>query len=201
MYRIHLIYRMKKSNQTLLWVLSIIIVAVLAYWIGKQQDKTQKISIPADSSVTQTVPPAKTISPPEIIPSTALKPKIEGNHIYTNSKYNFTLELPERWKEYRVTETKSGFGDSYSFELKHTDGSYGSVFIISAHPREVWDSLQADAGPKPSYLGEKNAFVFGYSYAHDDSNFAGFGEPTPGLVFKGPLFDAQEIIIPSFEIR
>ncbi len=193
---------MQKSPHTLIWVIIVIIVAILAYWLGMTRQNTALAPTVSDAEiVTETVKPAATTPVLDEVSET-IKPRVEGNQIYTNDKYDFTLEIPARWKNYRVVENLNNpNGDSYSFELKKNDRTYGSVFSLTAHPRKVWENMQKEEGPKPSYLGEKNAVVFGFSYAQDDSNFAGFGEPEEGLRFKGPIFDAQEIIIPSFELR
>lgn len=195
---------MKNSSHTSLWIIAMVIVAGLAYWFGTSRPDTNREPVLSDSNrQTETVAPVTPTAVSEIpAPTETIKPRVAGNLIYVNPKYGFTLELPARWKDYRVAERiNEPDGDHYAFELKLIDGKYSSPFAISVHTREVWENLQAEPGPKPSYLGEKNAYVFGYSYGHDDANYAGFGQPEPGLRFKGPIFDAQEIIVPSFEIK
>jgi hypothetical protein len=188
------------TRHTLVWVIALMLVALGSFWFGLSQRR------PVEAPIIPTPPSANKPVPASPVATTTVtetaKPRIDGNIVYTNTKYGFKLELPARWKDYRVSEKMDAVnGNNLYFELKHSDGSYGSVFAITAYERADWDRLQSEEGPKPSYLAEKDDTIFGYSFAQDDANFAGFGEAEPGLRYKGPIFDAQEIIVPSFELK
>lgn len=183
---------MKKSSNNLFWIISLIIVGVAAYWFG-----TAQVTAPQENIITPTET-EKTVAESDQQKNITIPSDLEKKFIYTNEKYHFTLQLPERWKEYTIKERKDEWGDHYSFELQLKNGQYNSVFTVSAFSREVWKALQAEEGPKAQYLSEKNAYVFGYSIGHDDEGYAGFPDVVPELIYKGPFFDVQEIIIPSF---
>lgn len=103
------------------------------------------------------------------------QPKIElsANQelVYTNTKYGFTLQFPETWKGYTV---KSSIFESEYFG-KYESTLFGfpvddALFIISAFGKEQWAKMKAEEGPTPTYLGENNQYIFGYTSAQDAAN-------------------------------
>lgn len=181
---------MKKTSIKLAWFGSLILVAVVAYWFG-----TAQVNAPFENSSLQ----KNTEMPTPSVPQENEALLEENNNLtYTNNTYNFTLQLPERWRDYRVKEKKDDLSDQYNFELKLKNGQYNSVFVVSVITRADWEKLQTEEGPKPQYISEKNNSIFAYSVGHDDEGYAGFPEIIPELIYKGPFFDVQEIIIPSF---
>lgn len=118
---------------------------------------------------------------------------------YNNTVYGWSVKLPARWANYKVTEKSDEYGRSYTFELPHNTNSYGQLFTINAHPRVVWEDLKDS--PPYNYLGEKNAYVFSYTMGHDDEGYEGFPEVKPNVQIKGPLSDVQDFIIPSFTLN
>jgi hypothetical protein len=184
---------MKKSSNTLFWLLSLIIVAIAAYWFG-----TAQVTAPQEEVEEQAIKQEQTAS---TIPTPTTPPseKEAGNLLYTNEKYHFVLQLPPRWKEYKVEEKTLTNGESsYNFQLKTKNGEYHSVFYLSAVTEKTWQKLQSEEGPKSIYIDKKNGYVFSFMTGHDDDGFAGFPEVVPEITFKGPYFDVINIIIPSF---
>lgn len=200
---------MKKSAHTLAWLGAIIVIAALAYWFGSRHPLVQPVSAPIDSKTTQasqsspaaiSTKPTATATP---LPSEETTTSDTGEILYANNNKGFTLTFPKSWKNFRV-ETKKTESDGYdylSFELPLTRGSYGSVFTISFHTLDEWKALQAEGAPMPSRLAGAGDLVYGYSFAQDDTGYAGYPEPVPGLIYKGPIFEAEEMIIPSFRLR
>ncbi len=186
---------MKRSTSRALWtILALAIVAGAAYWFGTLNRARPNASIPSQT-VTET---AKTAI--EAVVTKTAEVDMSGELAYTNRDHDFGLTLPTRWKAYRVIKDTDQWGDHYSFELPRTTGGFGSVFTISAYPQSAWDEIQKGA-LKPVQLGAANGVVFAYSLGQDDEGFAGFPDMEPGLQYKGPLFDAQETILPSFKLK
>ncbi len=90
---------------------------------------------------------------------------------YDNLEYGFTLTFPDKWEGY-IASTREidwgnfGKGNAIDFGFPVQD----SIFNISMHLKDNWTALQAEEGPKPSYLGENDAYVFGYSLGHYVAN-------------------------------
>lgn len=184
---------MKKSSNTLFWIITLVVVATAAYWFG-----TGQVSAPQEKALEQTFKenPTSQTAP---TPSDSTSEEEPGNIVYKNEKYHFVLQLPPRWKEYKVEEKAvDDGGNSYNFQLKTRTGEYHSVFYVSAVTEKTWQELQAEEGPKSEYITKKNGYVFSYATGHDDDGFAGFPEVVPELTYKGPYFDVINIIVPSF---
>lgn len=185
---------MKKSSNTLLWILSLIIIAAAAFWFGTAQVTAPQERVEKPTT-TQEVAANTTPNPETLIPE-----EETGNLLYRNEKYHFVLQLPPRWKDYKIEEEviPTG-GNSYNFQLKLKTGEYHDVFNLSVISSEVWEKSQTDEGPhNAQYLLKKDDNVFIYQTGHDDDGFAGFPEIIPELTYKGPYFDVINIIIPSF---
>lgn len=91
--------------------------------------------------------------------------------IYTNSKYGFSLNFPQTWASYTTKNRKLNWGtlgtsDSIDIGLSASD----SLFNVSVHTKNQWKQIKSAGGPTPTYLGENNLFVFGYTTAQDASN-------------------------------
>lgn len=91
--------------------------------------------------------------------------------VYTNSKYGFSLNFPQTWADYTTKNRKLNWGtfgssDSIDFGFSVSD----SLFNVSVHTKNQWKQIKSEAGPTPTYLGENNLYVFGYSTAQDASN-------------------------------
>ncbi len=191
---------MKKSHSRILWtVIVLIVVFGIAYWLGSRQPRTPQAETtaqPAQSPVTATEQ-AKTEE--DTVTKTA-SPAPDAMLQYTNDDYKFVMKLPARWQGFRVSKDSDEWGDHYSFELKKATGGYGSIFTLSAYSKNAWDKVMREA-IKPVFLAGRGDTVFAYSLGQDDAGFAGFPDVEAGLRYKGPLFDAQETIIPSFELK
>jgi len=92
---------------------------------------------------------------------------------YTNSKYGFELKFPGEWEGYASGERVIDWGD-----LGKTDSiDYGfikekeleSLFNISIHSVSQWKQIQASEGPIPTYLGEYEGIILGWSGSQDAS--------------------------------
>ena len=96
--------------------------------------------------------------------------KIENGEtkiIYTNSTYKFTLEFPQTWNEYLVMDKIKEWGMTNIHGIYFGLPLQNSMFTISVYPKNLWPEIQNREGPKPSYLGENNQYIFGYSRAQD----------------------------------
>ncbi len=200
---------MKKSTHSLAWLGAIIIIAALTYWLGTQHTASQPVSVPDNSPISTSaqsspsVPSTASATLTKLSPSEETTTNTTEGILYTNNNRGFTLTLPKDWKDFRVEHKKIGDSgyDYLSFELPLTRGGYGSIFTISFHTLAEWKAMQAEGSPMPSRLGGKGDLVFGYSFAQDDTGYSGYPEPVPGLIYKGPIFEAEEMIIPSFRLQ
>lgn len=191
-------------------MLAVVVIAALAYWLGAAQpfakkaapSASDKVGTPAPASI-QTKPSPATA--PEVntedAPAASTATAENGDILYTNTAHGFTLTLPKNWKDFHVENKKTDSGYEYlSFELPSARGGYGSIFSISFHTLAGWKAMQAEGSPMPSRLAGKGDSVFGYTFAQDDTGYSGYPEPVPGLIYKGPIFEAEEMIIPSFRL-
>jgi hypothetical protein len=119
---------------------------------------------------------------------------------YTNNRFGFSVNLPERWTGYKVIESKNGTDYSYTFELKLKDNTYGKPFVISVFTPESWKKIKSGLNYY-TYINENNKYVFVYGTTQDDDNYLGFPEIVPGVQFHGPIYDVQTVIIPSFKLN
>lgn len=184
---------MKKSSNTIFWILALLLIALGSYWFG-----TAQVTAPQEKAEGETLKQEL----PIVVAPTKIDTKSEEkseNIIYRNEAYNFVLQLPPRWKDYTVKEENLTDGRiAYNFKLKTKAGEYYSVFYIFIVPEKIWQEQQTQEGPKSEYITKKNNFVFSYSLGQDDEGYAGFPEVVPGLTYKGPYFDVNNIIIPNF---
>jgi type II secretory pathway pseudopilin PulG len=100
------------------------------------------------------------------------EPANEPNGIvYTNSKYGFSFAFPQTWASYTTKNRKLNWGtfgssDSIDFGFSVSD----SLFNVSVHTKNQWKQIKSEAGPTPTYLGENNLYVFGYTTSQDAAN-------------------------------
>ena len=95
-------------------------------------------------------------------------------YLYTNAKYEFTMQLNSKWEGYKVTQqtitTSDSAGiDKYRFYLPTTDMNlvadsadtkgYANALIISIYPLSVWKRAQAESGPKPVPVAQNSKYV------------------------------------------
>lgn len=96
---------------------------------------------------------------------------------YENTEYGFSLQLPSSWEGFMTAERELDWGsfgtaNSIDFGFESVDESYPtdngivSLFNVSIYDHEQWAQLQEE-GPKPSYLGETEDYVFGFSGSQD----------------------------------
>jgi len=132
-------------------------MAVLLERNNQIMEKEMKQMFGQGSSVSAAAPSAPVVKAQELT--------------YKSSKYGFSLTFPESWKGYTTSYRSLDFGtsgkaDSIDFGLPAQQG----MFNISMHTQAQWDSIQKEEGPKPSYLGKGNGYVFGYSGAQYAAN-------------------------------
>lgn len=92
---------------------------------------------------------------------------------YTNTPYGFSLMFPESWKGFVATNRSLewntiGISDSIDFGFPVQD----SLFNISIFTKDQWQMLQAEEGPKPTFISENTTHVFAYEraqYAENDA--------------------------------
>ena len=93
--------------------------------------------------------------------------------VYSNEEYGFILNLPADWSDFVATERLLNWGtngnsNSIDFGFEEQD----NLFNISMHIPSQWSKIQAEDGPKPTYLGENNNYIFGIGFGHDAANEA-----------------------------
>ncbi len=93
---------------------------------------------------------------------------------YKNEKYGFTMKFPGEWQGFEVQERvlewgDLGFGNSMDFGFTK-EGQLESLFNISVHTKDAWKELAASEGPKPTFLGENDEYVLGWSLSQDASD-------------------------------
>lgn len=124
--------------------------------------------------------------------------KIEGI-IYTNEKFGFTLNLPQRWSAYSVVESNDELGYHYYFELPLKQGGKGKPFLISVLTHKAWNDFQNGEFNPYSYITKNEQYVFVYDMGHDDEGYVGFPEIVPSEKYQGPFYDVANEIIPTFK--
>ena len=95
-------------------------------------------------------------------------------YLYTNAKYEFTMQLNSKWEGYKVTQqtitaSDSAGIDKYRFYLPTTDMNlvadsadtkgYANALIVSIYPLSVWKRTQAESGPKPALVAQNSKYV------------------------------------------
>jgi len=88
--------------------------------------------------------------------------------IYTNEEYGFEITFTDAWEGYVLTERLLNWGDlgtSNSFDFGFEPQE--SLFNISIHSEEQWQSIVSQEGPSPQYISENDEYVFAYSIGHD----------------------------------
>lgn len=93
---------------------------------------------------------------------------VGGDFVYQDSKYNFSLNFPSGWSDYKVSYRTSDWGsngkaDSIIFGVQEQD----NIFTITIHNQDQWTKINAEEGPKPKYINEHNGYVYGYSVAQE----------------------------------
>ncbi len=123
--------------------------------------QTQQTTPPANTQTQQTTPPAQTTIP-----------TIAAWRIYTNNDFNFQLTFPTTWQGYMVVKRAQNVVNlgiaMYDARLKTSvknfgDGSNVNMFTVGVYPKQMWQDLQSESGPKSTYITEKNNYVFAYS--------------------------------------
>lgn len=198
---------MKKANssQALYWACAIVIIAALAYWWGGRhpfvptpasapvEQRADKNAAPAAETVTTTAKPAA---------SEETSTNSDGQILYTNNEYGFRLTLPKSWQAFKtIIRDRAAQWPGLDFQLPHDDGSYGTVLTINIFSPDDWKKRQSEGGPIPERLGANAGFVFAYSLPQAFEKFAGYPEEVPGLAYKGPVLEAEDIVIPSFRLK
>ena len=94
--------------------------------------------------------------------------QVGGGFVYQNNKYNFSLNFPSGWSDYAVSYRTSDWGlngkaESVVFGVQEQD----SIFTITIHTQDQWTKINAEEGPKPKYINERNGYVYGYSVAQE----------------------------------
>lgn len=108
------------------------------------------------------------------INQTAEETKLRKYIPYVNKKYGFELKLPGEWEGFASAERVLDWGelgknDSIDFGFKK-DGEIESLFNISIYSKAQWKKLQASEGPVPTFLGEDEGLVLGWSISQAASD-------------------------------
>lgn len=139
-----------KKTATFSLALGTLGVILLTGCAQKQPDQSQPYQ--------QQVPAAEASAP-------APAPAPAQEIVYA-STYGFTITFPGVWKNYTVKNRildwePAGTSDSLDFGFAAQD----SLFNISIHTKAQWQSIKAEEGPTPTYLGENAKYIFGYGTA------------------------------------
>ncbi|HLC89346.1 MAG TPA: hypothetical protein VJG65_00100 [Patescibacteria group bacterium] len=153
------------QNKWFIWVSILIILAAavgggLYFWQKYNSDFISKINQPiANQNQDSNLPLANQNT------NQSVDDLIDWQ-TYKNSQYGFELTFPNTWRGYKATNKILDWGidgtsDSIGF------GFEGSLFNISMHTKNNWQKIKSEEGPTPTFLGEKDEFVFAYSVGHD----------------------------------
>lgn len=121
---------------------------------------------PVDETIT--VDPA-----PEVPEETE---EVESALLYTNSEYGFTLDFPEEWEGYQVSERTLEWGEigttpSYDFGFEDTYDYPGdgivSLMNVSVFTKDQWIDIITSGDMMPGYLGENETYVFAAGGSQD----------------------------------
>ena len=91
--------------------------------------------------------------------------------VYKNEKYGFILNFPVDWSNFINQERlldwgTNGKSNSIDFGFKEDN----SLFNISIFTSSQWGKIQAEDGPKPTYLGKNSNYIFGISFSGAPTN-------------------------------
>lgn len=95
----------------------------------------------------------------------------QENIIYKNSVYNFTLEFPESWEGF-ITKDRI-LSPGLPVERNSIDFGFPiqeALFNISMPNRKQWELICSEQGPKQTYIGENDQYIFGYGSAQYAEN-------------------------------
>ncbi|NIK75500.1 hypothetical protein FHS15_000600 [Paenibacillus castaneae] len=124
----------------------------------------------------------------------------EANRIpYENTKYTFTLKLPQSWEgKYEVKERISAKGNNFDFINKAT--KYGILFTISIWDKQSWISSEEEIrGQIPiTELGEKGDVVYLF---HTPTDVQYDPSDDKSTADYQSMFNDVKTIIKSFEIK
>ena len=84
------------------------------------------------------------------------------------SEYGFTLDFPKSWEGYSAEEKEADFGFTVTVIYFYTPEG-ADLFALSVFTPEQWDTVQAQEGPKPVFLGETDTYVFGWDNPQDSA--------------------------------
>lgn len=142
-------------------------LAMLQNQINQLQQAQQVQLAPID----QQNPTESTQATEEQVESGAQPSDQAQTMVYNNSKYGFSLTFPQTWDGYTTKSRKLNWGDSgTSDSIDFGYSTQTSLFNISVLTKNQWKQIKSQAGPKPTYLGENDLYVFGYSTAQDAVN-------------------------------
>ncbi|MDD5693074.1 MAG: SH3 domain-containing protein [Patescibacteria group bacterium] len=95
---------------------------------------------------------------------------------YENTEYGFKLTFPSSWSGYKFYKKVMDDGSIVLYaELPTSDAAfatsstsdpgYASMFAISVLTQAQWDAVKNSEGPKPTYLGQNDKYIFAWSSA------------------------------------
>ncbi|MEI6479099.1 MAG: hypothetical protein WCO18_02280 [bacterium] len=117
--------------------------------------------------------------------------------VYTNKYLGFSITFPISWSGVGIQEDKKN--NDVDFSLMHNLGGRVKVFSIRRFSLTEWSAAQKSLHPTIK-IKESGEYIFGYILGQDDEGFVGFPDVVYGTLYKGPYFDVQTKIIPSFNL-
>jgi hypothetical protein len=123
---------------------------------------------------------------------------------YVNNDLGFSVTLPVKWKDFRIVKKGNfvAFGlHSSVLASMNINGGYGNPLTIAVFPKDIWQESNGKPFFAFTYITEDSqGNVFAYGLGQDDEGYDGFPAVVPGVVYHGPFYEAQTLIIPSFKV-
>lgn len=149
-------------------ILVIVLVAALGFWLGWY------LGTVYPTGTSTATPTATTVASKTTTPSATA-----DWHEWTDDTYGFTTVVNSKFSGYRIRSDRENTGNAITYyrlyvpttdtnsRVESLDGYYANIMVISVFTPANWDKEQAFDGPKATYLGKNNKYVFGYSTWQD----------------------------------
>jgi len=168
------------KNSKNIWLIAILIV-IIGVLLGGGIYFSQKISL-QDNQATDLQNKVATLEQDKktlqgetaTLQSQLDKNPQSQNLNYTNDQYGFSLNFPASWDGYKIKQREINWGmpagtsTSFDFGFDAQD----SIFNISVLTLSQWSQIQAQEGPKPTFLGSNSSYVFVYDLSQYAANDA-----------------------------
>lgn len=88
--------------------------------------------------------------------------------VFATEDLNFSITIPTDWNGITQEEkdTTWAFGTTRTIYIKDATNSV-DIFAVTMFTKDQWAAVQASEGPKPTFITEKNGFVWAYDQTQD----------------------------------